>query len=209
MKLYQKLLLLFLFISGLILRTHQLTRVPAGLHGDEVSIGYNAFSLLKTGRDQDGNFLPLTIDQFGDYRPAGYHYLDIPFIALLGINELAVRLPAALFGSLTIILFYFFVFELFNDHRIALLSAGFLTFSPWHIAISRATSESIIAAFFIILGLYLYLKGINLKGIKKMPHSRLLFLLSFSSFFLSFLFYHAARFFLPTFLPFFFLIIIG
>ncbi|MCL4360317.1 hypothetical protein M1555_03640 [Patescibacteria group bacterium] len=60
-----------IILAGLAVRFFNLAGMPVGLHGDEVSIGYNAYSLLKTGRDQNGNFLPLAIDQFGDWRPAG------------------------------------------------------------------------------------------------------------------------------------------
>ncbi len=106
-------LLVLIFLIGLFLRVYKLAEIPVGLHGDEASIGYNAYSLLNTAKDQDGNFLPFSFDQFGNFRAAGYQYIDIPFIALFGLNALAVRLPAALFGSLTIIVFYFFLKEFF------------------------------------------------------------------------------------------------
>ena len=76
------LFLLVVFIVALFLRVYKLNEFPVGLHGDEASIGYNAYSLYKTAHDQNGKFLPIAIDQFGDFRPAGYHYLDIPFVAL-------------------------------------------------------------------------------------------------------------------------------
>ena len=32
--------------------------MPNGFHADEASIGYDAYSMLETGRDQYGEFLP-------------------------------------------------------------------------------------------------------------------------------------------------------
>lgn len=188
-------LLLCIFLIALFLRIYHLSEVPVGLHGDEASFGYNAYSLLKTAHDQNGNFLPLAIDQFGDFRPAGYHYLAIPFVLLFGLNELSVRLPGALFGAATVLLFYFFLLELFERKTIAFLGSFLLAILPWHINISRASSEGVVAAFFIILGTYLYLRFLN-------SHKKdiLLLLFSFLSFVLSFFFYHSARFFVPVFL---------
>ena len=53
---------------------------------------------MLTGKDEYGNFLPLNLKSFGDYKPALYAYLEIPFIAILGLNELSVRLPSVLAG---------------------------------------------------------------------------------------------------------------
>lgn len=196
MKQYWHAALLGLIITlGLFLRLWQLPSIPVGLHGDEASIGYNAYSLLKTGKDQNGVSFPLAIDQFGDFRPAGYHYLDIPFIKYLGLNTLAVRLPSALFGIATIAIFYFLVFELFASIPLALLSSSFLAISPWHINISRATSEGVVAGFFIILGFFLLLRAFS-----QVRSSLFFLILGFGSLFISFLFYHSARLFVPAFL---------
>ena len=166
------------------------------MHGDEVSIGYNAFSFLKTGNDQNGNFLPLASDQFGDFRPAGYHYLDVPFVALFGLNEFSVRLPSALAGSLSIILIYLLVHELFANKKMALLAGGLLAITPWDINISRATSEGVIATFLVMLGIYLFIKAVKSKT-KAYP----VFIASVVAFLLSFFFYHAARYFVVLFFP--------
>lgn len=188
----EKIILILICLLALFLRVYKLNDIPTGLHGDEASIGYNAYSLLTTLHDQNGNFLPLAIDQFGDYRPAGYHYIDIPFVAVLGLNEIAVRLPSAIFGTITVLIFYLLSLELFKNRKLALLASFLLAITPWHINISRATSEGVIAAFFIISGIYFFLKIFTLE-----KQNKFIFL-SFASFFISFLFYHSARFFVPA-----------
>lgn len=189
--------LLFLaFLIAFLLRTYNLSTIPVGLHGDEASIGYNAYSLLKTLKDQNGHFLPISIDQFGDFRPAGYHYLDIPFVALFGLNELAVRLPSAIFGAFSIIALYFLVLELLENRMIAILAAFLLALLPWDINISRSTSEGIVATFFVLLGLYFFIRWMKKKKIfSKELILSLFFLL------LSFFFYHAHRYFVVLFFP--------
>lgn len=189
-------LLILAFLIALLLRTYNLSEIPVGLHGDEASIGYNAYSLLKTLRDQNGHFLPISIDQFGDFRPAGYHYLDIPFIALFGLNGLAVRLPSAIFGVLSVLVLYFLVQEFFENRVISILSAFLLAFLPWDINISRATSEGVVASFFVLLGLYFFIRWMKKrKTISRELGFSLLFLL------LSFFFYHAHRYFVVLFFP--------
>jgi len=189
-----KKLLIGIFLFALFLRTYKLTEFPVGFHGDEANVGYNAYSLLKTGKDKNGVFLPLSIDQWGDFRPAGYHYLAIIPTALLGVSELAVRLPAAIFGALSVIFLFLLIKELFGDEKTALIGATLLAISPWHINTSRSTSESIIALFLVIAGTYLFLKGIK--------SSKFSLILAYTCFIFSLFFYHAARFFIPVWLLF-------
>lgn len=188
-------ILVLIFLIGFIFRLYQLDKIPVGVHGDEASIGYNAYSLLKTQRDQNGKFLPIAIDQFGDFRPAGYHYLAIPFVAVLDLNALSTRLPGALAGAALVIVFYLLLCEIFKSKNIALTGSALLAISPWHIVISRATSEGVVAALFILLATYLYFRSLRSKS-----HTILFLAFSLFLYFVSFLFYHSARFFVPAFL---------
>ena len=115
---------------AIVLRFWQLDQYPVGLHWDEVSLGYNAYSLLKTARDENGQFLPLHIDMFGDNRPAGYQYLDILPIKIFGLNEFATRFPSALLGALTPVAIFLLLKAIFNKNLPALIAAGLLTISP-------------------------------------------------------------------------------
>jgi 4-amino-4-deoxy-L-arabinose transferase-like glycosyltransferase len=185
-----KIALCLIFLIALFLRFHKLTEVPPGFHIDEVSIGYNAYSLMETGKDVNGNFLPLYIDSFGDQRPAGYFYLTVPAIKIFGLNEFAVRFPSALCGVLTVILVFFLAKELFLNQTIASISSFLLAISPWHIIVSRASSETSFALFLVILGIYLIIKAI-----KKQKYFYLFFALLLFS--ISFCTYHTPRVFVP------------
>lgn len=85
--------------AGIILRTIALDAVPPGLHHDEACNGYDAYSILLTGRDHHGNFLPIAIEAFGDYRPPIFDYSLVPLIGAFGLKPAIVRLGAALWGS--------------------------------------------------------------------------------------------------------------
>ncbi|MEK7119214.1 MAG: glycosyltransferase family 39 protein, partial [Patescibacteria group bacterium] len=185
-------LLFIIFILGSFLRFYTLGEVPVGLHRDEAFLGYNAYSLLKTGKDMNGIALPLHLKSFL-YSPAGYSYASIPFIAAFGLNAFSVRFASALFGTLTILLTYFLVRELFKSSRltsyISLLTSLLLAVSPWHLNLSRTATENTLAVFFITLGTLLYLLWHR--------NQRFIMLLaSFVSFAISLFIYQAPRAFL-------------
>lgn len=153
-------LLLILFLGGL-LRLYRLDEFPA-LNADEAAIGYNAYSLLQTGKDEHGNPWPIHFQSFNDYKPGLYFYLVLPFIKFLGLTELAVRLPGALLGISAIFIVWLLVRELIpKKHWLPELSALFIAISPWHIHFSRGGWEVNAATFFVTSGLWLFLKGIR------------------------------------------------
>jgi len=163
---------LFVTISFLIvactffLRIYHVTTNPPALSWDEVSIGYNAYSILNTGKDEHGKQTPLdAFTGFGDYKPPVSIYMTVPFVAVFGLNELSVRLPSVLAGTFTAAIIMFLVYELFakdpRKKRIALASGILVSISPWHVLISRAGFEANTALLFVVLGVYAVLKARN------------------------------------------------
>lgn len=150
--------LLTILLCALFLRVYQLVDVPPGLNRDEASLGYTAYSVLKTGRDEHGVLLPISLKSFGDWKLPLYAYVSIPPIAILGLSELAIRLPSVLAGLFTILLTYQISRLTFKKESIALVAAGLLSISPWHVFFSRVASEANLAVFLVSLGLYLFLK---------------------------------------------------
>lgn len=152
-----------MFIA-LILRTYNIGSNPPAISWDEASIGYNAYTILTSLKDEHGKLLPLdTFAAFGDYKPPIPIYLTVPFVAVLGLSEVAVRFPSAFSGVLTVWALYLLVLELFkgvkNSKGMALLSAAVLAISPWHIMLSRAGFEANIALLFLIVGMWMVLKA--------------------------------------------------
>ena len=153
---------------GFFLRFFQLEQNPPSLTWDEAAWGYNAYSLGIDGKDEFGKLFPLNyLESFGDFKPPMYAYLDIFPVKLFGLNEFATRFPSAFFGVLTALITYFLTKRIFWNSKskelYALLSALFLAISPWHIMLSRAAFEANVATFFIVGGIWLFLKGIQEK----------------------------------------------
>ena len=151
-------LLLILTILGGFLRFYKISSNPISLSIDEVAFGYNAYSVLKTGRDEYGRFLPLTFKSTGDYKNPVPIYLMVPSIALFGLNEFSVRFPTALIATLSIPLFFLLFMEISGSQIISLVATLFLTISPWHIYYSRYVSDHLIATFLVVLGVLCLLK---------------------------------------------------
>jgi 4-amino-4-deoxy-L-arabinose transferase-like glycosyltransferase len=156
--------LLIIFFLASFLRFYKIDQVPHGLYIDEVSIGYNAYTILTKGVDEHGVSYPLFFEAFGEYKMPIPIYLTSISIAVFGKNDFAVRFPSALFGVLTVLLFYLTVRRLFRKESVAFLSALFLAITPWHIQLSRANFEANIALFFYLLGGFLFLEFLHTKN---------------------------------------------
>ena len=183
-------ILIGILLLGSILRLYQLGTVPLGLFGDEIDAGYNAFSFLKTGKDYNGNFLPIHFESMGDYRPFGFILALVPSIAILGLNDFSVRLVPAVWGILGVVLIYLLTWRgistklparnathsvaggPISNYYLPLLAALLLAITPWHVHYSRAAFEATLMLSLLLLGVYALLKSIN--------HSRWLFLSTFS-----------------------------
>lgn len=156
-----KWILTIIVILAATLRLWNLNSFPAGFNADEASLGYNAYSLINTGKDEYGTSWPLIFKSFGDYKPGLLVYVIIPFVKIFGLVEWVVRLPSALFGIGTVLLIFFIARKLFQSREIGLIAALLLAISPWAIHFSRGAFETNAATFFISLGFYFLLKSFS------------------------------------------------
>lgn len=169
MKYKKRILLLLILVLAAALRTYRINTVPPSLSLDEVSIGYNAYSILRTGRDEYGNFMPLLLRAYDDFRPALYVYTVVPFTAIFGLTPVAVRLPSLILSVITVYLTYLISREIFyEDERkenIALISAGLMAVSPWHIYISRLGHEANLGLTVTVSMVYFLFRTVNRKSL--------------------------------------------
>lgn len=152
----EAILLSLILLLAFILRIYKITEVPTGFYTDEAAIGYNAYKLLKTGKDEHNVSWPIFFQSLGDYRTPIAIYSNIPVIYLIGLSEFSVRLTTVLYGIGTVLLFYFTGKKLMNK-KMGLLSAFILAISPWHIHLSRWGAEYAGFPFFTVLGLLFFL----------------------------------------------------
>lgn len=184
--------IVLIFILALCLRFINFTQsVPPAINWDEASLGYNAYSILRTGKDEWGRVLPLTFEAFGDYKLPGYIYTLVPFVGFFGLNEFSVRLPSILFGSLSVIFLYLAVLELSKNKKWALIASLLLAISPWSFFLGRIALEANLALSFLLIGFYFLIKGLA-KNQFLIPSSLMLGLSIFT--------YNSARIFVPLFI---------
>ncbi len=158
--------LLIVLIVGGSIRLYGLLQNPISLFADEVDIGYQAQSFIATGRDYQGNFIPLQFHSFSDVRTSLPIYATILVSFIPGVSlDLAIRLTPAIFSVLGILLIYLLtnnLFKLFDlDTKIKIFEPGFwsalvLSLMPWHFTYSRIGFELSMLFTFFVAGMYFY-----------------------------------------------------
>lgn len=191
----RRLLIVGILFLAFFVRVINLSDFPAGFTPDEASFGYDAYSLLNTGKDQWGNSAPLSFKSFGDFKLPVYTYLTMPSVAFFGLTRFAVRLPNAVLGTLAVLFTYLLAQEITGlrgktEERIPLLSALLLAFSYWHIALSRGAFEANLTTFFMTAGVWAFLFS--------RKHSSWWMFLSMCIFGINMFTYHAARLITPA-----------
>jgi len=170
-----KIFFILIFIAAFAIRFFNANQHPP-LLWDEASIGYNAYSILQTGKDEYGQILPIIFKSFGDYKPGVYIYLVIPFVKALGLTTLAVRLPSIILGSLIPIFLFLLIKEINQKaHKTAVIAAVLTVFNPYSIHFSKGGWETNILTFQLILASYLFFKFINSQKSKFIVFSSLIF----------------------------------
>ncbi len=137
--------LVLIFLLALFLRLYKLDKIPNGFFFDEATISYQAYSIIKTGQDTWGIFLPaFSFRDYGEYiLPLGV-YGHIPSIAVSGLNVFPARFSDALVGTLLIPGVY-----ILGGPVAALL----LSFQPLALGWSRFVFEGNFGTLFFLYGL--------------------------------------------------------
>ena len=171
---FQIFFLLTILLTSSIIRFYQLGKIPNGLSADEADVGYNAFSVLMTGKDVYNRPYPLFFQSFDIYQPPFQAYISIPAIYFFGLSDFSMRIAPAILGTITPVLFFFLSKLLFPKQVItAYIAAIIATLAPWNIAASRAQMVTIEVIFLYLSALILFLTSIS-KNIKLLPLSFIL-----------------------------------
>ena len=189
-EIYQISIIILIFL-GIVIRIVGIGNLPNAENVDEISSGYEAFSILNYGIDRNGNFLPVFLKAWGSGQNALLTYLIIPFVHIFGLSIFAVRLPMAIISSISLILIYLILKRMANP-RIARSGLAFLAICPWHIMKSRWGLESNLFPDLIILSIYLLIKGLD-------DNKKFLYYLSFMVLGISSYAYGTSYLFLPIF----------
>src|SRR5215212_2190517 len=152
--------LLGIFVLAAVLRLVWLGQIPARLNHDEAVKGYDAWSILHTGRDQYGVRFPLIFRSIGDQREALMPYAIALSEAAFGPTDFAVRLPAALAGVALVGAVFLLGRETLGA-RAGLAAAALLAVSPWALQISRLAFRAGLLPLTTTLGLWLLLCAVR------------------------------------------------
>ncbi len=153
---HKTIIFIAIIIFAFILRFYHLSSVPPSPSLDEVSLGWNAYSIFHTGRDEYGTFFPILLRAYDDYRPALYVYLILPFLFIFGLTVEAVRAPSVVLSLLTVVATFFLAKILTKNMWIGLIAMVLLAISPWHIYISRLGHEVNAGLAFGVIGIALF-----------------------------------------------------
>ncbi|MCX6816750.1 MAG: hypothetical protein NTZ93_02715 [Candidatus Beckwithbacteria bacterium] len=133
-----------------LIRFAGLDSLPPALNRDEAAIGYNAYSILKTGKDEHGVSWPLAFKSIGDYKMPLYIYATVLPVKLFGLNDFSIRFWSALSGVISVIAIYFISKNIW--------ASFFLALNPWAVFYSRIAFEANLALALFLVGLWLLLK---------------------------------------------------
>src|SRR3989338_3538011 len=111
-----KYLLAIICLLFLLTRFYKIGDIPPSVYWDEASIGYNAYSISRDGKDEWGDFLPLHFRAFGEFKLPVYIYSVVPFVKMFGLNEFSVRAPSVLFSLGVLILTFFLAGKLTGNN---------------------------------------------------------------------------------------------
>jgi hypothetical protein len=177
-----------ILLLGVLLRMPFLDSIPRGFHWDESGYAYNGYSILKTGKDEWGNFLPLYLKSFGDYKSAILSYIFALAFLVSNASVFTARLTVVILSLFSLIVFYYLLKKLTKNVNFALVGSLIMAITPWHIHYSRAAVEQILAFLLLVLGAWCFL---NKKAGLKIIGSIALVLSMYT--------YHSSRIFIPVF----------
>jgi hypothetical protein len=163
LSLIQKFLLVIIILFSFCLYFYKNTTVPPSLFSDEADLNYQAFVFNSKGTDYFGNKLPIHFHSFSDWRTSFYIYSVALVQKFTGHVDSAARLPAAIFGALSILIFFLILKNLLKNNIWALIGSFIFSITPWLFIYSRAGFEATGMLLFLLLGLYFWIKFINSK----------------------------------------------
>lgn len=149
-------LLFLVLIFASFLYFYKLDKIPNGFYVDEATVSYNAYSILKTGKDEWGFPFPLYFRLMGSYTPSLFIYLSAIAIKLFGYAPLVTRSLSAISTLISIIFFYLLikklkVFKLTISYPVITL---FYSILPWIVFNARLGYETTLGLLIFNIGVF-------------------------------------------------------
>lgn len=179
-----------------IIYSFTLDRVPVHLNQDELGFALNAYSISKTGFDENGRFMPFYFWHLGImWATPIIVYLTAIFLKILPLSEIVIRLPSVLVGTVNLVLIYLIAKKLFKSRLYGLAVALLLALTPAHFIHSRILLDNLFIVPFVLGWFYLILLFMEKRRLWLIFFAALLLGLGVHS-------YHAAKVMMPLYLIF-------
>ncbi len=145
-----KYLLSVILLLIIIFRVWNIGILPNGFGWDEMDNAYQAYSLLRTGKDLYGNPLPVLLHAFADHKSSLYIYMTTPFVKVMGMTATAARLPAAIFGIVALAMIIYICGKIWGI-KWGIVAGIIMGMSPWWFSYSRLSFEAVgMLALFLV-----------------------------------------------------------
>ncbi|MDD2482712.1 MAG: glycosyltransferase family 39 protein [Candidatus Shapirobacteria bacterium] len=169
---------IFLIAFSLFLYLYKMNSFPPSLFSDEADANYQAFVFNNRGTDYFGNKLPIHFHSYSDWRTSLYIYSIAIVQRFIGHVDLAARLPAAIFGVLSVFVYFLILKNLYKNPIWAMIGSFLFSITPWLFHYSRVGFEATGMLLFLLLGFYFWIKFINQKNDKFLISSAISFVLT-------------------------------
>lgn len=172
---------------------YNIKNIPNGIYVDETAIGYNAYSIGKTLKDEYGKFLPVAFRFFGAYTPPLDVYLIAPLVAIFGLRAEVLRVTSGVITLAGILVVYWLArgIKIYRSKVSPIIAAGIFAFLPWVVFNARLGYETTLGYMLFAAGVLLVWLGLDKKQISLLG----LLLLSLSTYAA-----HTERYLVPLFL---------
>ncbi len=151
---------ILLLVTALIPRVLLLESIPLGIHGDEAWTALDAKEILEKGS------LPIySSSALG--QPSGPAWLTALLFRFFGDSVYTLRLSMALFGIVTIPIFYLVLRKLFSQY-LSFFVSMLLSFALFHLHYSRMGFMLISAPLFVTGTLYFFFDFLHNKSFKSL-----------------------------------------
>ena len=153
--------------AALFVHLFQITKIPNGIHVDEMGMGYDAWCLAHFGVDRYLKAYPVYLMNFGGDQSALYAYLCIPFVKWFGLSPLSIRLPGILLYMISLFCGagIFMLDEGEMARRKALAGMALMTVLPAFILLFRIGMDCNLMLAVSVIFLYLMARAVRVQRV--------------------------------------------
>ena len=146
-----------ILLLGVVLYFYKIESAPSGIYIDEAAPAYNAYSILKTGKDEYGKSFPVLFRSAGLYITPLYTYLTTVPVKFFGLTVFSARFVSILSGLGSGAIIYLFLKNsgVYKDKRSSHIGLILFLITPWIFFYSRFGAEISLGFFLFSLGAFL------------------------------------------------------